>query len=185
MTMILPTSVGPLRRIVSASRSACGAPPVTVRLEPTERLERLRAAGAVVDDAHVALELAERAVGLPTEDAVDPAGVEPHVQQPLLQRGHVVADERVADGVLENPVAEAPASLVEQPPGLRADDAVDAGASLLLEVADGGVERVVERRRRVGREPGGLEQAQVRQAAPDLGHGGTGVAAAVDLLHES
>ena len=117
-------------------------------LEPAERLERLGAAGAVVDEADVALEVADRAIGLAAEDAVDPAGVEAHVEQPLLEGGHVVTDGWVPDGVLEDAVAEGPARLLEQPPGLRSDDAVDAGAALLLEVAYGPIERVVEGRRK-------------------------------------
>ena len=113
-------------------------------LQPAERLEGLGAARAVVDQADVALEVADGAIGLAAEDAVDATGVEAHVEQPLLQGGDVVADRRVPDGVLEDPVTERPARLVEQPPGLRADDAVDAGPALLLEVAYGPVEGVVE-----------------------------------------
>ena len=132
-------------------------------LQLAERLERLGAAGAVVDQADVALEVAHGAVGLAAEDAVDAAGVETHVEQPLLQGGDVVTDRGVPDGVLEDAVTEGPARLVEQPPGLRADDAVDAGPALLLEVAYGAVEGVVEG---VGRDRPGAGAARGASGDP-------------------
>ena len=61
--------------------------------ELVERLEGRRAAGAVGGDADVALELAQRLLGLDAEHAVDAAAVEAHVEQPLLQRGDVVAGD--------------------------------------------------------------------------------------------
>ena len=114
MTTSLPASAGPARLIASDSRIACGRPPTTVRLS---RASALKVAGPQVpsaDHADVALELAQRLLGLDAEQAVDPAAVEAHVEQPLLQRRDVVAGHQPGRHEEQDPVAEAPAGLVER-----------------------------------------------------------------------
>ena len=167
MMTSLPDSVGPARLIASVSRIACGWPPDDGAGQLVERLERRRAAGAVGGDADVALELAQRLLGLDTEQAVDAAAVEAHVEQPLLQRADVVAGHQPRGHVGQDPVAEAPAGLVQRVVGRAADDAVDGEPALLLERAHRAVGR--RRRTRCRRVPdqsvAGLSAEQVRARA--------------------
>ena len=79
----LPASAGPARVIASESRIASRPAADDRAAEPVEGLEGGRPAGAVGHDADVALELAQRLLGLDAEQAVDPAAVEAHVHQPL------------------------------------------------------------------------------------------------------
>ena len=91
MTTILPVSCGPSRRIRSSARIALGLPPRTIG---ASRDSALRVAGPQVPSgghADVALEVADRPLGLVAEAAVDLADLEAQVEQPLLQREHVVA----------------------------------------------------------------------------------------------
>ena len=76
----------------------------------------------------VALERAERALGLRPEDAVLAAGVEAERVEPALQLDHVVAAQhRLAQ--VEQPVAEREAALDQRGPRLGAADAVDPQAA--------------------------------------------------------
>ena len=133
-------------------------------------------------DADVALELAQRLLGLDAEQAVDPAAVESHVQQPLLQCGDVVAGHQPGRHEEQDPVAETPAGLLERVVRPRPDQAVDRDAALLLERPDGPVGRLVEERAGRVEQVGPLtvgEQAEQGQLRADLGHRRPGVAAAV------
>ena len=116
--------------------------------ERVHRAQRGGPAGAVDLDAEAALELAQRVVGAWAEDGVDRAREQPEDDEPLLQRGDVVAAHQVPGGEQQDAVAQPPAGALEGAQGLRADDAVREQAAALLEGADGGLER---RRRRLGR----------------------------------
>ena len=133
--------------------------------ELVQRLEGGRPAGAVGHDADVALELAQRLLGLDAEQAVDPAAVEAHVQQPLLQGGDVVAGHQPGRHEEQDAVAEPPAGLVERVVGPRPDDAVDREAALLLERAHGAVGRLVEQR------TGRVQQRRPRTVGEQPEHG--------------
>ena len=91
----------------------------------------------------VALELAQRARGLGTEDAVLAPGVEAEPVEGVLQRGDVVAAE-VRRLQVQQPVAEHEATLDQRGPGLGPDDAVDADLARRLEGADRGLGRRAE-----------------------------------------
>jgi hypothetical protein len=110
--------------------------------------------------AHAALEVPQRLVGLDAEDAVDPPAGVAERAQPVLQRGDVVPAHEVPRGVQQDPVAQQPAGAIERPEGLRAHHTVDEHAAALLERAhgafDGGVEDVVLDRRG-GQLPGSHE----------------------------
>ena len=108
-----------------------------------DRRERRRPAHAVGRRARVALELAQRGLGLGSEDPVLAPGVEAERVQPTLELGDVVAAQHGSREV-EEPVAELEAALDERAPGLRAADAVDSKAAHPLKIAHGGLEPVVE-----------------------------------------
>ena len=113
MTMRLPVSCGPDRRTSSSSLIACGEPPVT--RVPSSSSER-RVAGPQMPSAampDLALERAERVVGLRAEVAVDPAGVEAEILQSRLQRCDVVAVQRRGQLVDQRTGAEAVRRLLE------------------------------------------------------------------------
>ncbi len=154
--------------------------------ELVEGFERRRSAGAVGAHSDVALEVAQRMFGLDTEQAVHAAAVEAHVEQALLQARDVVAGNQPGRHVGQDPVSESPPRLVQRVVGLRADDAVDGDAALLLELPDRAVSRVVELRggRLRERVEAGLEQAEHGELGPHLGNCWSGVAAAVGALEE-
>ena len=142
-----------------------------------QRLEGRRPARAVGRDPDVALELPHRELGLPAEPAVDPADLEAEVEQPLLERDHVVAGEHRAGRVGQQPVTEPPPRLLERAVGVGTDDAVDGEATLLLERPHGAVEAVVEVVR-----VGGVvvEEPEHRQPGADLLDGRACVATTVE-----
>jgi hypothetical protein len=147
-----------------------------------QRLEGGRAAGAVGDHADVALEVAQRLLGLDPEQAVHPAAVEPHVQQPLLQRCHVVTGHQPGRHEEQDPVTEAPTGLLEGVVGARPDLAVDRDPALLLEGPHGPVGGFVEQRTCRVQQLGTLalgEQPEHGELGPDLGDGRPGVAAGI------
>jgi len=79
-TTTLPAIRGPLRRIASASRSAEGVPPATVRVSRARAL-KVPDRSAVGEDPDIALELAQRRLRLPAEDPVGPVRVEAEAEQ--------------------------------------------------------------------------------------------------------
>ena len=142
--------------------------------ELLEGAQRGHAAGAVGDHAVLALEAAQRLLRAHAEHPVDPAGVEAELEQPLLQRGDVVADVGVA-GQGQQPVAEPPAGGGQRPVGLGADDAVDGDAAALLELAQRPVGRLAEAVLGLG------EQPELDERGLHLVDGGSGVATPVQL----
>jgi hypothetical protein len=106
------------------------------RSEPAERGDRLRPADAVGGQTDVALQLLHGRRGLGPEDGVLAPGVEAEGVELALERPDVVAPEH-GGAEEEEPVAQAVTALVERPPGLGADHAVDAETPLGLEVAHG------------------------------------------------
>ncbi len=157
--------------------------------EPVDGLERRRPAGAVGEHADVALEVLERSLGVQPEDAVVATRVEAELEQAPLEGEDVVAGQEVARRVPEDAVTEAPPGVVEQAPGLRADDAVDGRSALLLEPAYGGIDRVVELSvvvvtsqladTRAGA-AGSPEESEHREPGADLGHRRTDVTETVE-----
>ena len=99
-----------------------------------------------------------------TEDAVHPAGVEPEAAQALLELGHVVAPQHGRAPVQEA-VAQPKTGLDQGVPGLRAADAVDPQAAVVLEGLDGGPGGGPEDAVRVDRRAG----QDGRQAVLDVG----------------
>jgi hypothetical protein len=97
-------------------------------------VDGFRPADAVGLESPFALESAQPGVGLGSEDAVLPAGVEPERVEPALQLAHVVAAQHRRAHV-EEPIAERPAALDQRAPRLGAADAVDAQAAARLELA--------------------------------------------------
>ena len=146
ITTILPASRGRPCGSAPGPRISLGAPPLTRGLQPAERLERGRAAGAVGGSPRLRWKSRSAVLGRRAEVAVDAAHLEAHVEQPLLQREHVVAGHHVAGAVVEHPVAERPARLVQPAVGGAADHAVDGQAALLLEVAHRQLDALVVRR---------------------------------------
>src|SRR6059058_5063910 len=100
--------------------------------KPLQRRQCGRPEDPVGAQADVALEVAQRARGVPAEDPVTTTGIKAEVEQPLLERDDVVTDVRVVQRVGQRSVAEAPPRLVERAVGLLANDAVDAQPALLL-----------------------------------------------------
>ena len=143
-TIRRPIRCGPLSTREALCRSSWGRPPVTLR--PSWRSARRVAgpAGAVGRQPVVALEGPQAGLGLGSEDAVCPPGVVAEFEQPLLQRGDVVAPHQPLGVVPQQPVAQRPARLRERPVGLLADPAVDRETAHLLEVADGELGRRIE-----------------------------------------
>ena len=76
-------------------RRAAGDGPAEVG----EGAQRLRAHEPVGREAHAALEAAHGLLGVGAEEAVHPLRAEPEGEQPLLQRGHVVALQQVPRSV--------------------------------------------------------------------------------------
>jgi hypothetical protein len=146
--------------------------------ELAQRAQRAGPAGAVRDEAVLALEPAQRLLRTGAEDAVGPAGVEAQLQQALLQGSDVVAHERPG-GQREQPVAELPAGGRQRAVGLRAHDPVHGEPAALLELAQRPIGRLVEDV--VGGDLG--EQVEAVQQRLHVGDGGTPVAEA-EQLHE-
>ena len=151
------------------------------RGEPGQGLEGGGAAGAVGRDAEVALELAHTGLGLGAEEAVEAAHPEAEVEHPALEGVDVVAGHQVAGEVGQDPVAEAPARLVEATEGQRTHDAVDGQPALLLEGAYGELDALVVHRLR-GADPGLFrdvssiaQKIDPLEQTDDLGDGGTRV----------
>src|SRR5690349_9516433 len=109
-----------------------------------ERAKRFRADRSVRGQADVALELADRNIGLPAEYAVAAAGVEAHVQEPLLEQRDVVADVGMARDERQQPVTQLPVRFIQRAVGLDADNAVDPQPAPLLERAHRMIDGVVE-----------------------------------------
>ncbi len=108
-------------------------PPVGM---PTHHLEDVQGLGpddAVRHrDAHVALEVADRGVGLRSEDPVDPAGVEAERAHAPLQRSHVVPPKH-GPPVVQQPVAEGVPGFDERAPCLLAAHTITAQPAPRLE----------------------------------------------------
>ncbi len=163
-----------------------GASALDARGEPGEGLQRGRAAGAVGRHPDVALELTHALLGLAAEDAVVATDVEAEAEQTLLQGEHVVAAQLVARDVGEQPVAQAPACLVEGAVGQRPHQTVHGQPSLLLEGTDRPVERGVEDRSPRGVDAWTLacvEQPHPGQQGADVRHRLPLVADAVERAH--
>ena len=94
-----PARLCPERRTSSRSRSVCGEPPVTDRLRSAKARSVAGPDEPVGREAHAALEAAHGLLGVGAEEAVHPLRAEPEGQQPLLQRGHVVALQQVPRSV--------------------------------------------------------------------------------------
>ena len=92
--------------------------------QPFEGANGGRTADAVGGEPRVALEVVQRGGGVDTEDAVDPARIEPQRPQPALEGGDVVAAQRWR-AVIEEPVTEGVAGFDENAPRLGPADAVD------------------------------------------------------------
>jgi hypothetical protein len=107
-------------------------------VEPVELVQGGAAEDPVGGDADILLELRQRHGRVVAEDAVDPAGVEAHGAEPLLELGHVVAPEH-GRSTVEQAVTEAVARFDQRRPGLRTADTVDPEPTPDLELPDGGL----------------------------------------------
>jgi hypothetical protein len=103
---------------------------------PALESEQLTKGGAPDDSvdgqAGVALELAEGACRVVTEDAVDAPGIEPERAQALLEVGHVVTPQHGSPAVQEA-VTYPESGLHQGLPRLEATDPVDAQTTQALE----------------------------------------------------
>ena len=102
-----------------------------------QRVQRRRAADPVRHQAVVALERAQCLGRGGAEHAVGTDQVVAELEQLLLERTDVVADQQLAGLVREHPVTEAPGGGHQGCVGLRAHGPVDRDCPALLEVADG------------------------------------------------
>ena len=122
-------------------------------------------------EAVLALELAQRGLGLGAEDPVLATGIETERVEPTLKVDHVVAAQHRRTRV-EEAIAEAVAALDQRAPGLGAADPVEAQAALGLELAYGRerlrAEDAIER--------DGITTA--REALLEITNGGPGVTGA-------
>ena len=148
--------------------------------ETVEGAEGVRTADAVGRDAHALLELTQGGVGVPAEEAVGSARREAELVQAPLEFRDVVTGHEVTGHVGEHAVTELPSRLVQPPEGVRADDAVDGDAALLLERTHGTVELVIELLR-VGDVL--TAQAERGKARPHLGDGRADVTSTQESGH--
>jgi hypothetical protein len=118
-------------------------------------------------------------LGLLAEHPVRPAGVVTQLQQPFLQRGHVVTADRLGDHEGQRPVTQPVGGVAERTVRGRPDHAIGDQAALLLERPHGVLDRGVEDRRRL--RVGRRQQAQRSECCPDLGNGRSGITAAEQL----
>ena len=176
-TIRLPRSRGPAWRSSSCSRIRCGTPTGDLAAELAQRAQRGGPAQAVRDEAVLALEAAQRVLGLLVEHPTRAARVVAELGEPLLQRDDVVAGHRGRDHQRQHPVAERPARVAQRAVGGGPDDAVGDQPALLLEGPDGVLQLGVEGRivpHRTGK-------AALPQHRPDLDDRGTAVTSAQQL----
>ena len=94
------------------------------------------AAGSVVVEATVALEISHRSDGSRAIDAVDPPTVETQSREQGLHLGHIVT-AKIRGGVVEQAVSERPRGLDEGGPGVGVATTMRIQSSLSLEIDDG------------------------------------------------
>jgi hypothetical protein len=110
---------------------------VGVASEPLQRLDGVASAGAVNDQAGVALEVAQGSGGARSEDAVSPSAVESQGAEAALQCGHVVASDHGRSEVEQAGTQVVP-GLDHGAPRLATADAVDPKSPPSLECGDRG-----------------------------------------------
>jgi hypothetical protein len=82
------------------------------------------------------------------ENSVNPVEMKSKAGQSLLQCPYVVSRDEPARAEGQNAVAQLPASFLEVPKGLHANDAVDGKSALLLKCANRFIDGVIEDGRR-------------------------------------